>query len=530
MNPVRCFGIGLGALLALSPAVPAPVAAAGTVHVWRVGTWKGIPGQFTSIQAAVNHAQPGDWVLVAPGDYHEKGSNDPANPAGVLINVPGLWLRGMDRNGVIVDGTNPGSPTPCSPLPALQDLGPLDAQGSPAGRSGVVATASDIWIQNLTVCNFLTGSAGRSGNQIWWNGGDGSGKIGIHGWWGDYLTATSTYSNGVDKPRGEYGIYVDNTDGPGYVDHSYASNMGDAAYYVGACPNCNSAIYHGHAQYSALGYSGTNSGGNLKIEYTEFDHNKTGVTANSQNNDDQPSPQSGLCPAGSSPSIPGAAGCTVFAYNSVHDNNEASVPGAGAGSLAGGAPIGAGMVLAGTRYVTLYGNQVYNNGSWGILVADLPDQEHAPPGFPECTGGIWEPASGTCYYQAWGNYTWANTLWNNGLFGNPSNGDLGLATIFHDPGNCFAGNRDPLLPGGQPSSDPPNLQSPPYNPCGQPNAGDMAVLGAEALCATQLLFPCPTLPGATYPRPGQVVLSMPPPQETMPDPCAGVPRNPWCKG
>src|SRR5437773_9550079 len=49
---------------------------AGSVHVWRVGTYRGIPGQFRTIQAAVDAARPGDWILVAPGDYHENGSSD----------------------------------------------------------------------------------------------------------------------------------------------------------------------------------------------------------------------------------------------------------------------------------------------------------------------------------------------------------------------------------------------------------------------------------------------------------------------
>ena len=35
--------------------------------VLRVGSFQGIPGQFSSIQAAVDAAQPGDWVLIGPG-------------------------------------------------------------------------------------------------------------------------------------------------------------------------------------------------------------------------------------------------------------------------------------------------------------------------------------------------------------------------------------------------------------------------------------------------------------------------------
>ncbi len=36
-----------------------------------VGTFHGTAGQYSSIQAAVDAAQPGDWILIAPGDYHE---------------------------------------------------------------------------------------------------------------------------------------------------------------------------------------------------------------------------------------------------------------------------------------------------------------------------------------------------------------------------------------------------------------------------------------------------------------------------
>jgi hypothetical protein len=504
-------------LVASSLSISPAGASAG--HVLRVGTFNGIAGQFKTIQAAVNAAQPGDWILVGPGDYHENGSLDPLHPAGVLVTTPNIHLRGMDRNHTIVDGTLPGDPMPCTANPALQV----------PGRDGIVVfKASGTYVENLTACNFLTSSTGSHGNEIWWNGGDGSGKIGMGTFWGNYLTATSTYSNGVDNPRGEYGIFASNAGGPASINYSYADNMGDAAFYVGACPNCNTVLNHDRGAYSALGYSGTNSGGNLVIENTEFDHNLSGLVSNSQNNDDQPPPEIGLCPAGSSPPVAGAVGCTIFINNRVHDNSNPNVPGAGNSGLAGAAPVGSGIVLAGTEYITLYRNQVFNNGAWGILVADLPDPEAAPPGAPQCTGGTWLPGAGVCYYNAFGNYTWANQLWHNGYFGNPTNGDLGLATTAHNPGNCFNANVDPAAAGGQPTMDPPNLQSAPYNPCGQPNGGDMGVLAAEVLCATQLLAPCPNLPGFGYPRTTGVSLSMPPPQATMPNPCAGAPPNPWC--
>jgi hypothetical protein len=554
------------ALLAIVPAFSAAPAEAGAAKVWHVCNGNAPGGcpkgrDVDTIKKALDKAHAGDWILVWPGDYHENGNSDVDHSAGVWITIPNIHLRGMDRNLVVVDGTKPNPHGPCSNLPADQDLGPPDPGNSnqPAGRDGIVAWKVDgTYIENLTTCNFLTGSGGH-GNEIWWNGGDGSGTIGMHTYWGNFLTATSTFSNKGKNPRGEYGIFVSNAgNGPNgaasaSINDSYASNMGDAAFYVGACPNCNATLNRDWGEYSSLGYSGTNSGGNFLIENTTFSNNKTGLTANSQNNDDQPSPQSGACPDGSTSALGAGHSCTVFMHNSIHDNNNVEVPGVGEG-LSGGAPVGTGIVLAGTRFITLYQNQVENNNAWGILVTDEPDQETAPQGFPNCNGGFADP-SGICWYQAWGNETWGNTLRHNGGYGNPTNGDLALIGPLpppigdpSKPNNCFHGNVNPDRENGWPKSDPPPfpasetsnnvIQSPPYSTCGTPSgqAGNQdPVLIGEAGCNTELLAPCPaSFPFvASYPRsdPDKIVLTMPARSKTptMPDPCAGVPRpDPWC--
>ena len=56
----------------------------------RVGTYKGVKGKFKSIQAAVNKARPGDWILVGPGDYHERNQTaSPALPQRAAHRLPG---------------------------------------------------------------------------------------------------------------------------------------------------------------------------------------------------------------------------------------------------------------------------------------------------------------------------------------------------------------------------------------------------------------------------------------------------------
>src|SRR3984893_11937670 len=120
------------------------VARAAPSAVLLVGSYQGMPGQFSIIQAAVDAARPGDWVLIGPGNYHETGNRVPPGAVGddragaaVLVTTPGIHIRGMDRNGVVLDGTKPGAP-PCSSAPADQNPGPVDSNGLPTGRNALV--------------------------------------------------------------------------------------------------------------------------------------------------------------------------------------------------------------------------------------------------------------------------------------------------------------------------------------------------------------------------------------------------------
>jgi hypothetical protein len=514
MSRRRSFSLAVCAAVALAAALGTATVStrAAGPHVLRVGRFHGIPGTYATIQAAVNAARPGDWVLVAPGDYNETG----APGAGILVTTSGIHIRGLSRNAVVIDGTLAGGRA-CAATRKAQNP-------SPTGRNGIEVLGVDgVSIENLTVCNFLSDASGNGGNEIWWNGGDGSGAIGLGSFHGAYLTASSSYFSASDARMGMYGVFVSNSDGPGTIDHAYASNMADSAYYIGACRDCNAKLLFVHAENSALGYSGSNSGGHLRIEFSEWDGNRAGIVPNSLANDDPPSPQDGSCPADP------ARSCTIIEGNWVHNNNNTNTPAVG---LTAGAPVGTGIEISGGRNDTVRGNLVTNQGAWGILVHDYPDP--SPPSVPTyCEGGLpgvpFPPLGTVCYFVGFGNAVSGNLLVGNGSFGNPTNGDLGDSTIpnpLGPDGNCFRGNVDPGP--ARLTSDPAHIQRPSIlGTCGNANAGDTGELLSQIFCAA--LNVC--LTGGTYPQPtGVRMLPIPRHEQTMPDPCEGVPDNPWCRG
>jgi hypothetical protein len=542
---------GLLATISLPAAEAAPTGTGGNwpANVFAVGTFNGVPGNVTSsgtptvatIQRAVDEAEawanahhcgsaPCDtYVLLAPGDYKTVASEiAPAPPdqdaAGVLIDTDNVWLVGMQRDQVIIDGTAAGPP--CSAEQDDQVFGPTSAPHE--GLNGVmVYKASGTWVENLTVCNFVngTGGDGGAGNQIWWNGGANSGTVYTDtqgGYHGNYLTATSTYYPGEDVATGtstelgasaedlaaSYGIFSSNWNG-GEWNQGYASNFNDSGYYIGACQDeCNQTVDHAWSEFNALGYSGSNSGGRLLVEHSVFDSNEDGFDTNSQNGDNPP-PQNGACPPGVTPPVAGAPTCWVFTHNILMNNNDPNVP--TYGSAAAG-PVGTGMSLSGARNDTVMDNTFVDNGSWGTIVVPYPDSG------PPCSGGLQilpgsldNPLSDfVCFFDEYGDHVIDNHYDHNGFFGNPTNGDIAAVNVLPDPNDCFSGNTDP---NGLTTSPPlAELLYPTCNP--NPTVPDLNLLFLDQVaCASgtiNVVGPITgkqlCLPGSSYPRQSEIVM------------------------
>ena len=505
------------------------VAPAAGARVLRVGTYHGVAGQYTSIQAAVNAAHPGDWILIAPGDYKTTSSSAPKAapdaPAGILITKPRIYLRGMNRNTVIVDGTKPGSPR-CSKSASAQNFGPKDKKGA-LGLNGIMVwKAANVWVQNLTVCNFLGGSGGDVHRQR------------------DLVERRRRQRQDRRTrllrllPDRDQHVLQGREDRGGVRDlleqlgrRHLGSELREQLQRLGLLhrrlpaglpPDDQQRV--GRVQRARV----------LGLELGRLDADRELALRQQRGRvrHQQPERRRALaaergCPAGVAPPVAGAPSCWVLSHNMFDDNNNPNVP--AAGSAAAG-PVGTGMSLSGGRNDTVMDNLFENNGAWGQIT--IPYLDSGKP----CTGGILGAlGAGTCLFDESGDAVLDNTFTHNGFFGNPSNGDLALTNFEQGPTDCFSGNVE--QGGGAVTTTPANLEQT-YPTCnGQTVAASDSAAGPftnEVLCDAQVSLAAgakpPCQPTDHYPRRTKVVMHpLPKHLATMPNPCAGVPANPWCR-
>ena len=300
-----------------------------------------VPQDFGTIQEAVDAAADGDLVLIDAGVYNEA----------VVIETDNIVIRGVDRNETILDGEFDET------LP-----------------NGINVFSNGVAVENLTVRNYVN-------NGVFFTGSYDDDFI-LTGYRASYITAHN---------NGDYGVYSFNAT-EGLFEHIYGSGHPDSAIYVGQCQPCNAIVTNVIGENNALGYSGTNAGGNLWIVNNEFSNNRVGMVPNTLSSEEL-APQRG----------------GVFAGNYAHDNgNEATPRKGGDWDLA----FGVGIVIAGGNDNLVAKNLVTDNTNGGIAVSFFP--------------------SGDDLFTAGMNEVVDNVLSGNGL-------DLVLLAD-EALGNCFANN------------------------------------------------------------------------------------------
>jgi plastocyanin len=261
------------------------------------GSVRRVPRQYSTIQAAVDAADPGDLVLVDRGVYREE----------VTVTTPSLTIRGADRNETIIDGEF-------------------------VRGNGIAVLADGVAIENLTARNAVL-------NGFYWSG--------VTGFRGSWLTA---YNNG------DYGIYAfDARDG--LFEHSYASGSPDSGFYVGECYPCRIVIRDVIAEHNAIGYSGTNSGGQLYVVSSIWRNNR-----------------SGLVPASLDLELSPPQRETVIAANLIVGNSNPSAPAAALPAIA----YGNGVLIGGGIRNVVERNVIADHEQHGILVTPMYDRNWWP--------------------------------------------------------------------------------------------------------------------------------------------------------
>jgi len=273
-----------------------------------------VPGDFGTIQAAVDAARPGDLVLIHPGVYHES----------VRVATAGIVLRGTDRNRVVLDG---------------RFLLP----------NGITATGAGSVVENLTVRDYLfngllfTGVTDQRLQQVGAGGSeynplDTAKFPEVVGFRASYVTA---YDNGL------YGIYAFDARN-GLIEDSYSSGQADSGIYVGQCRPCATELRGNTLQHNAVGVEITNASEGVYVLGNRITANRVGLTAQSDDLEAL-APQHGA----------------VVSGNVISGNDDPQSPEQADGGF------GIGVGIGGGTGNQITGNLITANPAVGVEVADV---------------------------------------------------------------------------------------------------------------------------------------------------------------
>jgi parallel beta-helix repeat protein len=295
-----------------------------------------VPQDVPTLDGAVAVAGPGTVIVLDRGTY----------PGGVIVPAhrPGITIRGVDRNEVVFDGEN-------------------------VRQNAIEVEADGVALENMSAHDF-------TGNGFYWQG--------VEGFAGRYLTVWNV---------GLYGIYAIES-GDGVFEDSLVSGAADAAFYVGECDPCGTVLRRLVARYSAIGYSGTNTGDGVEIRDSLWELNGTGIMPNSYEGQEAPPPEHG----------------SLIVGNTVRDSGGEAVP--TNSPLAG--YVGIGIAVNGGQDNVIEGNTIEDSDRYGIAL------------FPSLqpSGSSW---------LANGNRVIGNTVSGSGT------ADLAVAGGMQVP-SCFADN------------------------------------------------------------------------------------------
>ena len=291
-----------------------------------------VPSVYETIQDAVDASNPGDLVLIDRGIYYEE----------VVVRTPSITIRGIDRNEVIIDGE------------------------FEKANGIIVAGVDGVAVENITARNALL-------NGFYWATSE--------GYRASYVTA---YNNG------DYGIYAfDSVDG--IIEHSYASGSPDAGFYIGQCYPCDAVINNVISENNGLGYSGTNSGGDLYIVSSVFRNNMGGIAPNTLDSE--------LLPPERESFIIG---------NHIENNNNTKAPAWPNQYIT----LGNGIIIAGGNNNVIKNNVINDHNLFGVVVTASFDDN---------------------YWPAHGNLVQDNIIINS------NKADMALSGV-SNLANCFKGN------------------------------------------------------------------------------------------